>query len=44
MSSITDLTLVELVSKIKKKEVSSKEVATAYVERCEKSKCQERSK
>ena len=38
MSNIIDLSLVELVNKIKKKEVSSKEVTTAYVERCEKSK------
>jgi len=38
MSDIIDLTLVELVSKIKKKEISSKELTTAYVERCEKSK------
>ena len=38
MSNIIDLTLVELVSKIKKKEISSKELTTAYVERCEKSK------
>ena len=38
MSNIIDLTLVELIDKIKKKEISSKEVTTAYVERCEKSK------
>ena len=36
MSNIIDLTLVELVSKIKNKEISSKEVTSAYVERCEK--------
>ena len=38
MSNIIDLTLVELVNKIKKKEISSKEVTTAYVDRSEKSK------
>ena len=38
MSNITDLTLVELVSKIKKKEISSKEITSAYVERSKKSK------
>ncbi len=38
MTDIIDLTLVELVNKIKKKEISSKELTTAYVERCEKSK------
>ena len=38
MSDIIDLTLVELVDKIKKKEISSKEVTTAYVDRSQKSK------
>ena len=38
MSDIIDLTLVELVNKIKKKEISSKEVTETYVNRCEKSK------
>ena len=38
MSSIVDLTLVELIDKIKKKEVSSKETTIAYIERCKKSK------
>ena len=38
MSNIIDLTLVELVNQIKKKEISSKEVTTAYVDRSEKSK------
>ncbi len=38
MTNITDLTLVELVNKIKKKDVSSKEITTAYVTRSEKSK------
>ena len=38
MSSIVDLTLVELIDKIKKKEVSSKETTKAYIERCKKSK------
>ena len=38
MSNIIDLTLVELVNKIKKKKISSKEVTTAYVDRAEKSK------
>jgi len=38
MSDIIDLTLVELVNKIKKKEISAKEITKTYVERCEKSK------
>jgi len=38
MSSIVDLTLVELIDKIKKKEISSKEITNAYIERCKKSK------
>ena len=38
MTNIIDLTLVELVSKIKKKEISSKEITSAYVERSKKSK------
>ena len=38
MSDIIDLTLVELVDKIKKKEISSKEVTAAYVDRSLKSK------
>ena len=38
MPDIIDLTLVELVDKIKKKEISSKEVTTAYVDRSQKSK------
>lgn len=38
MANITDLTLSELVNKVKKKEVSSKEIATAYVNRSMKSK------
>ncbi len=38
MTNITDLTLVELVNKVKKKELSSKEITTAYVNRSEKSK------
>jgi len=38
MSNIIDLTLVELVNKIKKKEISAKEITKTYVERCEKSK------
>ena len=38
MSNITDLTLVDLVDKIKKKDLSSKEITKAYVERAEKSK------
>ena len=38
MSDIIDLTLVELIEKIKKKEVSSKEVTVAYVDRSKRSK------
>ena len=38
MPDIIDLTLVELVDKIKKKEISSKEVTSAYVDRSQKSK------
>ena len=38
MSNILDLTLVDLVEKIKKKDLSSKEITKAYVERSEKSK------
>ena len=38
MANITDLTLAELVNKVKKKDVSSKEITTAYVDRSEKSK------
>ena len=38
MSDIIDLTLVELTEKIKKKEVSSREVTSAYVDRSKKSK------
>ncbi len=38
MSDIIDLTLVELVNKIKKREISSKEVTKSYIYRCEKSK------
>ena len=38
MTNITDLTLSELVNKVKKKDVSSKEITTAYVDRSEKSK------
>ena len=38
MTNITDLTLAELVNKVKKKDVSSKEITTAYVHRSEKSK------
>ena len=38
MPDIIDLTLVELVDKIKKKEISSKEVTAAYVDRSLKSK------
>ena len=38
MSEIINLKLVELVDKIKKREISSKEVTTAYVERSKKSK------
>ena len=38
MTNITDLTLSELVNKVKKKEVSSKEITTTYVNRSEKSK------
>ena len=38
MSDITNFTLVELVNKIKKKEISSKEITTAYVNRSKKSK------
>ena len=38
MSNITDLKLVELVDKIKKKELSSTEVTTAFIERSKKSK------
>ena len=37
MTNITDLTLSELVNKVKKKEVSSKEITTTYVNRSEKS-------
>ena len=37
MTGILDLTLVELVGKIKKKDLSSKEVTKTYVERSEKS-------
>ena len=35
MSDIIDLTLVELVNKIKKREISSKEVTKSYIHRCE---------
>ena len=38
MSNITDLKLVELVDKIKKKELSSTEVTIAFIERSERSK------
>ena len=38
MPDIIDLTLVELVDKIRKKEISSKEVTAAYVDRSQKSK------
>ena len=38
MNNITDLKLVELVNKIKKKELSSTEVTTAFIERSKKSK------
>ena len=38
MSNITDLKLVELVDKIKKKELSSTEVTIAFIERSTKSK------
>ena len=38
MSEIIDLNLVELVQKIKKKELSSKEITKAFVDRSEKSK------
>ena len=38
MPDIIDLTLVELVDKIKKKKISSKEVTAAYVDRSQKSK------
>ena len=38
MTNITDFTLVELVNKIKKKEISSKEITKAYVDRSKKSK------
>jgi len=38
MSDITDLKLVELVDKIKKKELSSTEVTIAFIERSKKSK------
>ena len=38
MYSIVDFTLVELIDKIKNKEVSSKEITNAYIERCKKSK------
>ena len=38
MSNITDLKLVELVDKIKKKELSSAEVTIAFIERSKKSK------
>ena len=34
MSNITDLKLVELVDKIKKKELSSTEVTIAFIESC----------
>ena len=38
MPDIIDLTLVELVDKIRKKKISSKEVTAAYVDRSQKSK------
>ena len=38
MSNITDLKLVELVDKIKKKELSSTEITIAFIERSKKSK------
>ena len=38
MTNITDFTLLELVNKIKKKEISSKEITKAYVDRSKKSK------
>ncbi len=38
MSNILDLTLVDLVEKIKKKDLSSKEITKTYIERSEKSK------
>ena len=38
MSNLTDLTLVELVDKIKKKKISSKEITSAYINRSKKSK------
>tara|TARA_S200000501_G_scaffold73242_1_gene65160 strand:- start:131 stop:325 length:195 start_codon:yes stop_codon:yes gene_type:complete len=38
MSNITDLKLVDLTDKIKKKELSSFEVTNAFIERSKKSK------
>ena len=38
MSEILDLSLVELVEKIKKKKLSSKEITKAYVDRSQLSK------
>ena len=38
MSNIIDLTLVELVDKVKKKEISSREITSAFIERSKKSK------
>ena len=38
MTDVLNLTLVELVEKIKKKDLSSKEITKAYIERSEKSK------
>ena len=38
MSNILDFTLVDLVEKIKKKDLSSKEITKAYIDRSKKSK------
>ncbi len=38
MADIIDFTLAELVNKIKKKEISSKEITSAYIDRSKKSK------
>ena len=38
MTNLIDLTLSELLKKIKSKEISSKEITTAYIERSKKSK------
>ena len=38
MANLTDLTLCDLVNKVKSKEISSKEITSAYIDRSKQSK------